>query len=378
VLGQAAFLACSWTWCIGMWLPIYLIHDFGAAGWFAFAIPNVVGAAAVGFVHATPEKARRFRERGAAPMRWFSVVTILFHVGFLGWMTWEQAPHWLAEPWPLAVPLLALGAGWALSGLKSHAWRTLALALVPIGPILMLLAMRTTMGQAMAPPPVEGVAETPWALAFYSFGLAFGFLLCPHLDLSILRVREETPGRAGSNAFVLGFGGFFLMNIALTAFYAGGFLSGWFSHYLLVYFFLQGTFTIGAHLRELREKGWPAGLGPRNAGPAPIGFLVLAIACAALALAPELAITLLDQPTSRTLYESFLLAYALPLPAAAWFLLAKRRRERLGAWFWASVVLAAPAIVAGAVFGAFWAVPIGVAIPLLAGALAPAGPRLSR
>ena len=365
-----------------MWLPIYLIHDFGAAGWFAFAVPNVIGAAAVGFVHRTPEAARRFRERGIAAMRWFSVVTILFHVGFLGWMTRESALPWLPPAGSVAAPVAALLFGWAMSRLSSAGWRTAALALLPIGPILMIAALRTSMGNALAPPPLEGVILSPWALSFYSAGLAFGFLLCPHLDLTILRVREETRGRAGSAAFALGFGVFFLMNIALTAFYAGGYLSGWFSHYILLHLLLQGTFTIGVHLRELRSRGWPAGLGPRSGGRAPVGFLALALACAAMAFAPDLAVRLLDQPTSRTLYESFLLFYALPFPAAAWFLLARPRRERLGArfssWFWASVALATPAIVAGAVLGAFWAVPLGVAIPLLAGAIAPARGRLPR
>ncbi|MDB5302268.1 MAG: hypothetical protein JWO87_3931, partial [Phycisphaerales bacterium] len=45
-LGWGAFLACSWTWCIGMFLPVLLVRDFGEMGWLVFAAPNVVGAAA--------------------------------------------------------------------------------------------------------------------------------------------------------------------------------------------------------------------------------------------------------------------------------------------------------------------------------------------
>ena len=29
VIGCAIFLACSWTWCIGMWLPVLLWRDYG-------------------------------------------------------------------------------------------------------------------------------------------------------------------------------------------------------------------------------------------------------------------------------------------------------------------------------------------------------------
>ena len=33
-----------------MFLPVLIMREYGIAGWFVFAIPNVVGAAAVGWV----------------------------------------------------------------------------------------------------------------------------------------------------------------------------------------------------------------------------------------------------------------------------------------------------------------------------------------
>ncbi|MBV8780683.1 MAG: hypothetical protein JO353_04735, partial [Phycisphaerae bacterium] len=48
-LGWAIFLGVSWTWCIGMYLPVLLVRDYGFWGWVVFAIPNVVGAAAMGW-----------------------------------------------------------------------------------------------------------------------------------------------------------------------------------------------------------------------------------------------------------------------------------------------------------------------------------------
>src|SRR4051812_22981962 len=41
----AIFLGVSWTWVIGMFLPVLLVRDYGLLGWVVFAIPNVIGAA---------------------------------------------------------------------------------------------------------------------------------------------------------------------------------------------------------------------------------------------------------------------------------------------------------------------------------------------
>lgn len=370
VLGQAAFLACSWTWCIGMWLPVYLIHDFGAAGWIAFAIPNVVGAAAVGFVHRAPGAAARFRARGLTPMRWFSAWTVLFHVAFLAWLFASDVtrPVFVPAPAALLVPLLALGAGLALSGLGSRSWRTIALALVPVAPLLILAALRFSGAGSVETPESTGVVTTPWALTFYTVGLAFGFLLCPHLDLTFMRVREETPSPAGEAAFALGFGAFFLMMIVITAGYAAAYLLGVMSSYVYLHILLQATFTIGVHLRELRDHGWP--LGRTGAW----GFWIAAVALAASGSVVAGAPDVLGHASTRFAYEIFLFAYALPFPAAAWFLLTPPRRERLGAAFWLAVVAGTPTVAAAAWFGEYWAVPLGVAIPLVVGALAPAAP----
>src|SRR5690242_7362807 len=50
VLGWGAYLACSWTWCISMFLPVLLVRDYGVWGFVVFAVPNVIGAGAMGWV----------------------------------------------------------------------------------------------------------------------------------------------------------------------------------------------------------------------------------------------------------------------------------------------------------------------------------------
>ncbi len=363
-LPAAAFLACSWTWCVGMWLPVYLIHDFGAWGWLAFAIPNVVGAAAVGFIHRTPKAAHAFTQRSLEPMRWFSLITILFHLAFLSWIFREHQPPPTPGWTPYTIAPLTLLFAAALSFLNTRAIAALAIPTLLAAPIIMLAALWTTQGQGLAPPPLSGAVTNPAALPLYAVGLAFGFLLCPHLDLSILRIRKETPGPAGDAAFLLGFGALFLTMIAFTALYASGILLGWFSYYLLLHFFIQATFTTAAHLRELREHKWPRALGPKPL----ITFAILAAACVALAPISELPQLLSAKPNTRVAYESFIWFYALPFPAAAWFLL---RRRPLRAPFWISLLIATPLMTAGALFAVWWTIPIAAAIPIASGFLAP-------
>ncbi|MEO0631212.1 MAG: hypothetical protein AAFY46_10885, partial [Planctomycetota bacterium] len=64
-LGWAAFLGVSWTWCIGMYLPILMVRDLGLAGYLVFAIPNVVGAAAMGWVLRSPASSLALTTRHA-------------------------------------------------------------------------------------------------------------------------------------------------------------------------------------------------------------------------------------------------------------------------------------------------------------------------
>src|SRR6187397_1723561 len=86
MLAWAAFLACSWTWCIGMFLPVLLVRDYGGWGWIVFAVPNVIGAAAMGWILRSGEISRRIVENHRVACLSFSAVTILFHVLFTGWV----------------------------------------------------------------------------------------------------------------------------------------------------------------------------------------------------------------------------------------------------------------------------------------------------
>ena len=68
-----------------MLLPVLLVRELGVIGWIVFAIPNVIGAAAMGWVLRDPDSSRRIVEAHGPACRAFSAVTIAFHVFFVLW-----------------------------------------------------------------------------------------------------------------------------------------------------------------------------------------------------------------------------------------------------------------------------------------------------
>ena len=67
-----------------MFLPILLLRWWGWPGFVAFAVPNILGCVAFGYVF-TPETSRRFVTRFAPSIRWFAWVTIAFQSWFGSW-----------------------------------------------------------------------------------------------------------------------------------------------------------------------------------------------------------------------------------------------------------------------------------------------------
>ena len=68
-----------------MFLPVLLVRDMGIWGWIVFAVPNVVGAAAMGWVLSRPDQSRQMVRDHLPACAAFSAVTIAFHVFFLLW-----------------------------------------------------------------------------------------------------------------------------------------------------------------------------------------------------------------------------------------------------------------------------------------------------
>lgn len=349
---RGVFLACSWTWCIGMFLPVFLISDFGLWAWVAFAIPNVIGAMAVGLIVKTPERSRAIVERHATAMLVFSIITIAFHFYFLGQILRVVDPigasvgqTWASPAFIAVVALIAL----ALSRLRTQGWMIAAVATLGLSVLAAILMQLLSDGSALAAPPESGVFASR-QLIWAAPALAFGFLLCPHLDLTFHRTRQETPGRTGDIAFIIGFCVFFLVLILFTFAYAASFLGqAWINLWIVLHFAAQSAFTMGAHWRELRSN------------PRAKGLIVALVAFAILAV-------LWPVRGFRLGYDLILFAYAIPFPAYVWIVMVPRRpsrRRETAAWL-TSVMIASPIFAVGFLGQEWWLIPIAIAIPLVA------------
>ena len=370
---RAVFLACSWTWCIGMFFPVYLIGDFGVWGWAAFAVPNVVGAGAMGWVLRRPGASEALIGRHLTAARWFSIVTVQFHIAFGSWffeamLAGPVGQRYVAGATSVALMLVI---GCALAGLGSKGWYRLAVVAFAASALAAIAASMT--GSTLHWP--DSQARHPLTdLAFATPVLVAGFALCPYLDLTFHRVRRETPGRAGEAAFWVGFIACFTPMIVLTLFYAGGMLGGSVvSLYIVGHIFVQSTFTVGAHLRELFENGFLRTKDPyaaptiRSAALRTASALALGLAPCAVVLLTYLDPIRENYSFRRLVYECFMSFYGLIFPAYFWIVVIERglsRGTRLGL-FVAAVLLAAPCFWFGYIEQQYaWLAP-GVAIPTL-------------
>ena len=318
VLCWAAYLACSWTWCIGMFLPVLLIRDYGIMGWVVFAVPNVLGAAAMGWVLRDSTSERIVRAHGPA-IETFRVVTVVFQLWFV--------MAYLAPP---------IGGG--LAGASDN--RGVILVVLAIG---LLLGLRYRLGvlawflsiacaafvlaRGGISVPAAQLASHPGVL-WLAPVCAFGFALCPYLDPTFHQARQSlSAGRAGA-AFALGFGVLFLAMIAFTLQYAewalaalGGRanLSSIIALAIAAHIALQLMYTCTVHARSRIGRGpWP---------PARIAFVMLLAAAVAWGtwLIPDRLAASTGMEAREAVYRCFMAFYGLVFPAYVWLCMVSGR-----------------------------------------------------
>ncbi len=244
--GWALFLGASWTWCIGMFFPVLLIREFGFWGWIVFALPNVIGSAIAGSVLQSAERSKKLLSHHAPAGVLFSVVTLAFHVFFVGWMVRP-----LVGIGPATGVFLLAGLFYAIGGKRRDlviAAGAILLSLVAIGFALAQPLGNGTMF-AKADPSPSIIALVPVCM--------IGFFLCPYLDLTYHRARQHTEPAAGAKAFQLGFFGPFFLMILFTLLYAN-----WLDHNtpnrILQYaigghMIVQIALTMAFHVRSVME-----------------------------------------------------------------------------------------------------------------------------
>lgn len=209
-LRWAIYLGVSWTWCIGMYLPVLLVRDFGQWAFWVFALPNVLGAAAMPWVVRTADTSRELVARHAGPMLTFSRVTVLFQAFFAGWMLPHLLGWWTLTVYPLLVVCLWLAArkDREFSALTALTWL-----------VSLLAGLTLARWGQLALPAFAGLEGA----AMLAPVCLLGFLLCPYLDLTfhhaLQRAEADRPGSARL-AFGVGFLVVFASMIGLSLLYA--------------------------------------------------------------------------------------------------------------------------------------------------------------
>lgn len=377
VLGWGAFLACSWTWCIGMFLPALLVRDFGWWGYWAFFIPNVLGAAAMGWI-LRPGLSQRILAHHARAVRAFSFITRAFQAFFLAWLCFAVAPHGQPE---LGLTVLAFAVGLlVLIRPYSASDGRIALTSIAVWVIsvlcgIFLLNLSFSGKLTAGPNTVQAVLTAPQTL-YLAPVCIFGFLLCPYLDASFHHAaqRAQAAHPAGARAaFTVGFGVLFAAMIGLTAVYLPFFNQPANVHQprlaitaiplaLLVHIALQIGFTIAAHKAAPTPDGTVAdrrGVTPELAG---IALALLAVSAPNLPLGG-----------GEFIYRGFMACYGLFFPAYVWIVMTPlgRTAQRRPLLVWAlACTIALPFYWQGFIgMYTFWLLP-GVAILLAAKLLA--------
>jgi hypothetical protein len=343
--GWGIYLSCSWTWCIGMYLPVILLRDLGWPALLAFAVPNVFGAAAFGYVVRSGARSAALIDRHRPAMRWFSITAIAYHAFFCAFLVAILSPD---PPWAAVIAGAAvIAAGLLLSFLPAGSFPILAVIVYCLS-----LAVFVALGTAHLFPMSARGAQPAERLVWLAPVMAFGFLLCPYLDLTFHRAIDRSPSRHAFAVFAVGFSVMLLLTCAYR------------DHIVLAavplaHIGAQSAFTAGAHLRELRRRGGP-----------PAGR-TLGLALAVAAAAALLVLALGDDPKSNgeAVYVRFLVFFGLIFPA--WVLLfmgpgrplSLTRRHVL--IYAAAMVVSLPFYEAGFLHGHMWLTAIPLAALLM-------------
>jgi hypothetical protein len=258
-IGWGLFCTSSWTWCIGMWLPVIVIYRWGWPGFWAFAISNIIGCTLMGYVVGSRSRSEQLVKDHRGAMRWFSIFTIAFQLfwvsavfGQMGWFFGLPNPAAM-----LLAPLVVLLLGGLATRMSLDRWLIFALCA-----FLFAVGIFVTVGTGSFE-QISGTGERAEIELWGTVPIIFlGFLLSPYLDLTFHRARRETPS---PHSFAV-FGGTFLIVLLLVAACYGIInptlhtpaTSATLVALISLFWLMQVIFTIGAHLRELNTTNAPS------------------------------------------------------------------------------------------------------------------------
>lgn len=354
-LSWAVYLGMSWTWCIGMFLPVLLIRDYGLWAWFVFAIPNVVGAAAMGWV-LKDGKSEQLVAHHQLGLSAFSFVTTTFQIFFALWMFQDETM--LVTCTILVVATVCLLLMWLRAPIANH----LCIAAFVV---CVYCIAKYTDGH-----PFD-VKFADYGIRFYPelLGLLpvciFGFGLCPYLDGTFHHARMSQPRVQARSAFTVGFGIVFLLMIAFTFVYAHDFIFRGFPwhrfrqmrEWVPLYLTIQLALTIALHW-HIRPKRWIHATAS------------VAVAFVVWWLSGWIHVS--GMQSGEFVYRLFMAFYGLVFPAYVWLCMLPTWKapqtptRRMWIVLGVAVLLASPFYWVGFIAGKmFWVLP-GLGIALLA------------
>jgi hypothetical protein len=295
-----------------MFLPVLFMRRLGIWGWIVFAFPNVIGAAAMGWVLSQPGRSEKMVREHTAACSSFSAVTIAFHVFFVLWFV----PRLVGLP--IAATVFAIAAVYLLATITRDKWDLpVALAAWVFSIAMLVLFLRRSGGIHLPMAGTNSSLNAVWLAPVCTFG----FLMCPYLDLTFHRARQAVSAPEARVAFGLGFGIFFFAMIVFTLLYATTLwpllAPDWREHLrpavgaiIAAHMIVQATYTLSVHARSFASA-------KVKRGPV-FALLILSQLAVFLALASNLLPRIRGLDAGEVIYLLFMAFYALIFPAYVW------------------------------------------------------------
>ncbi len=377
IVGWAFYLACSWTWCIGMFLPVFLIRDYGVQGWLVFVIPNIVGATGMAYVLSKPDTSLEIVTKHKIACIVFSIITIIFQIYFIGWVS-MLVPNTFIMITGIILLLISV------LGLTFDKNQLLSASIVWILSLICFILIFHFV-------PIEKInlfkegnlSHNTNALLYLTPICFFGFLLCPYLDLTFHRVIQSNTSLNSKIIFTMGFCFMFFLMVLFTFFYArpmANIIEGvtWFLKdqkplplayiYLVVFHILiQAGFTVILHLRSLFQT-------IKRSNRTFFLLFILSIIFFLLPIIFNTKYTFLNMTVNEIIYRSFMAFYSLIAPAYVFLFLIPKNKKNISLnnyhlFIWVIVILFALPFYAVGFLGVKWNLEIcsliGLVIVLL-------------
>jgi hypothetical protein len=297
----------------------------------------------MGWVLARPGASERIVAEHRSACVAFSAITLAFHAFFLSWLAIRIIPL----PWCIA----AVAGGSALAVvLRSKRSIDLTLAWVVLAVSVVVLVHGVQHYSLSERRGLKEARDLIWLAPV----CAFGFALCPYLDLTFHRAKQSTNPTSGKIAFGVGFGVFFLAMIVLTLLYEGdivwngrgSFGAAGLRTWVALHIAAQTGFTWMVHLRAQP---------PMRKTDVPIWLIAagLAIAAGVIVWVPQLEVFQMRHfamLTGEAIYRIFMSFYGLVFPTYVWICMAPIRGVAPGPTRRALTVCAIAILIAAPMF----------------------------